>query len=449
MALLFAFWACAPAVRPPNIVLIIGDDHSYPYFGFTGSAHVHTPHMDSLAAGGAVFHLGHTTSNHCRPALQTLMTGLVPVQYDAMAAKLHAEVAAASADYQAASPAARQRWDRQFFGQVMREFTTLLALLAQHGYASFQGGKWWDQSYENGAFTEGMSMGWAQDQVGQPGRFQAFMGGEGLALTRETQAPVYDFIDRHAGAPFFVWYAPLLPHTPFDAPEKYTRRYAGTSLSETAKAYYANCTLFDDGVGALVRYIEQKGLVDQTLFIYVSDNGWEQEPFVEYADDPELASNGGRKGKKSLHDLAFRTPIVLYWPGRLAPARFDDVLVNTTDIMPTILDYAGAPIPAGLPGRSLRPVIDGDTASLRDVLVGRVTGLRSDDDVMGRQAEGFYARTPAWHFIWYKDDGLVALYDMVRDPEGDEDVAASHPEKVEAFMEEIDRWLSNVLSAVE
>ncbi len=74
--------ALAQEILPPNIVLIIGDDHGYPYFGCTGSRHVHSPNMDTLAAGGAAFHLGHTTSNHCRPALQTLMTGLFPVQYE-------------------------------------------------------------------------------------------------------------------------------------------------------------------------------------------------------------------------------------------------------------------------------------------------------------------------------------------------------------------------------
>ncbi len=372
--------------------------------------------MDALAAGGAVFHLGHTTSNHCRPALQTLMTGLLPVQYDAIAAALRAEAAAESPTYQGATDAQRQRWDRQYYSHVMREFTTLPKMLAEHGYVSFQGGKWWEQVHENGGFSEGMSVGWAPDRWGQPGWFPEFMGGEGLGLARETQQPVFDFIDRHADAPFFIWYAPSLPHTPFDAPAAYTSRYANTDLSETAKAYYSNCTWFDDGVGDLVEYVSRKGLAEHTLFIYVNDNGWEQEPFAEYAGNPELRANGGRKGKRSLHDLAFRTPVILHWRGRIMPATFAEVLVSTVDIVPTILDYAGVPDPGNLPGRSLRPVIEGEESGLRQTQIGHVTGLRSDNDFMGRQAAGYYVRTERWHFIWYKDDGRVALYDMVGDP---------------------------------
>ncbi len=449
MALALAGLVLAQQGRPPNIVLIIGDDHGYPYFGFTGSPHVHTPNMDSLAAHGAVFHLGHTTSNHCRPALQTLMTGLYPAQYDLMAEDFHAAAAAASPEYQRASDLMRQRWDQEFYTHVMREFTTLPAILAGYGYRSFQGGKWWEHSFQNGGFTEGMSTGWKQARRGEPGWFLEFMGGDGLVLARETQQPVYDFIDRNADTPFFIWYAPSLPHTPFDAPEAYASRYASTGFSESAKAYYSNCTWFDDGVGRLVDHIDRKGLSRQTLFVYVNDNGWEQEPFVEYADAPELLANGGRKGKLSLHDLAFRTPVILRWDGVIAPGTFSDVLVSTVDLLPTILDYAGVPQPDGLPGHSLRPVIEGGKAALRDALIGRVTGLRSDDNVMGRRAEGYYVRTRRWHFIWYKDDDRMALYDMISDPQANNDVAADHPELAGRFLGMIDEWLAGMLPIAE
>ena len=72
--------AIAQETRCPNIVLIIGDDHGYPYFGFTGSPHVHTPHLDELAQNGAAVHAGSYKDNHCRPVLQPLVTGLYPMQ---------------------------------------------------------------------------------------------------------------------------------------------------------------------------------------------------------------------------------------------------------------------------------------------------------------------------------------------------------------------------------
>ena len=95
---------------------------------------------------------------------------------------------------------------------------------------------------------------------GKPGWFRQLMGGDGLAIGRETMQPVFDFIDRHADRPFFIWYGPSLPHTPLDPPFSHYKYYANTALSESAKQYYANCTWFDAGVGELLDHIEARGL---------------------------------------------------------------------------------------------------------------------------------------------------------------------------------------------
>ena len=266
LVLLFALLGVWPAAsqgqRPPNIILIIGDDHGYPYYGFTGSDHVLMPNMDLLAREGALFLLGHTTANHCRPALQTLVTGLYPIQYDARANALRAKAIQTDAEYQAASEEERGLWDRRFFSHVMREFETLPNLLEEEGYVSFQGGKWWEQSFTNGGFTDGMSKGWPDSSRGQPGWFREFMGGEGLSLARETLQPVFEFIDRNAERSFFIWYGPSLPHSPLNPPFTYRKYYAPMALSQSAKDYYGNCTWFDAGVGDLLDLLMEKGLRD-------------------------------------------------------------------------------------------------------------------------------------------------------------------------------------------
>lgn len=190
--------------RLPNIILLIGDDHGFPYFGFTGSEHVYTPHMDRLARDGAVFLLGHVTDNHCRPSLQTLVTGLYPLQYQALVDHYHAEATRDNGEYQGASLSERRDFDMLFRAQALRQFETLPALLARRGYVSFQGGKWWESSFENGRFTDGMSKEWPIDQHGKPGWFRSMMGGEGMTLGRKTLQPVKDFIARHRAKPFFV-----------------------------------------------------------------------------------------------------------------------------------------------------------------------------------------------------------------------------------------------------
>ena len=444
--------------RPPNIVLVIGDDHGFPYFGFTGSEHVRTPNLDLLAHEGTTFSFAHVTANHCRPSLQTLVTGLYPAQYQRLADRYHAEAVRGDPAWEAASGEARRRRDVTFLAQTMRRFATLPALLAANGYASFQAGKWWEGSYENGGFTEGMSRGWDMEAWGKPGWFRQLMGGDGLVIGRETMQPVFDFIDRHADRPFFIWYGPSLPHTPLDPPFSHYKYYANTALSESAKQYYANCTWFDAGVGDLLDHIEARGLRENTLIVYVNDNGWEQPPFEEYADDRILYANGGPKGKLSLHDLAFRTPVIFHWPGSIESGIFEEDMVSMVDIAPTLLDYAGVAIPDDLetlwPGQSLRPVIEGAGSVGRDMLVGHATQQRSEDDVMGQPADHYYVRTPRWHFIWdaragAADAASMQLYDMERDPEASENVVGGHPDLASRFMEAITAWKTDIVSSTE
>lgn len=432
--------------RPPNIILIIGDDHGYPYFGFTGSEHVKTPNMDLLANEGATFTLGHVTDNYCRPSLQTLMTGLYPLQYNAVADRYHAEYSAADAQYADASADEKRDWDLEFYFNAMQHFTTLPDRLENLGYASFQGGKWWEQSYATGGFTEGMSQGWEMADRSQPGWFEEFMGGEGMALGRETMDPVYDFIDRHEEQPFFIWYGPSLPHTPLNPPFRHYKYYANTDFSESAKEYYANCTWFDEGVGQLIDYVEAKGLRENTIMVYVNDNGWEQPPYDEYKDSHILYSNGGPKGKLALHDLSFRTPIIFHWPGYITADRFETDLVSSVDIVPTLLDYVGLDIPGTLPGHSLRPIIEKRNADKRDYLIGRITQLRSDSDVMGFNANGYYLRTPTWHFMWFVDTEQMELYNMIDDPDATANVIAEQPVLVEQFQSAIRTWEAEILA---
>ena len=103
--------------RPPNIVLVIGDDHGFPYFGFTGSEHVRTPNLDLLAHEGTTFSFAHVTANHCRPSLQTLVTGLYPAQYQRLADRYHAEAIRGDPAWEAASGEARRRRDVVFLAQ--------------------------------------------------------------------------------------------------------------------------------------------------------------------------------------------------------------------------------------------------------------------------------------------------------------------------------------------
>lgn len=429
-----ALLGCSPAGRPatdrPNIVMLIGDDHGYSDFGFMGSKWVATPNLDRLAEEGITFELAHTTSSHCRPSLNTFLTGLLPFQWNHQLDQLRES---------------EESFDENL---AIEHFRTLPTLLAAEGYASFQAGKYWEGGFPAGGFTDGMTSG--LDTTSQ-------FGGEGLALGRETMEPVYRFIDSHADQPFFVWFAPLLPHLPHDAPEEYRALYEGKGLSQSARDYFANCSWYDDVAGQLLDFLAERDLTRNTLVIYASDNGWVQHPFAERTG-PLEGFLGAAKGKLSLHDAGFRTPILLRWPGVIEPRRIPDQLISTADLVPTILDYAGIPAPTNLQGISLRPIIEGTAVAERPFVIGSLDALRRREpmvvtsfgelwarqDEMVRPAQAFHLRSREWHYLSFESENREELYDLVHDPNEDHDVSAKHPSQVARFRAEIEHWKTQV-----
>ena len=185
------------------------------------------------------------------------------------------------------------------------------------------------------------------------------------------------------------------------------------------------------------------------MFIYINDNGWEQDPLVEYKQQNSTwendldYSNGGGKGKLGLYDQSFRTPVIFYWHQRIQGSFDTSSLVSMEDIVPTILDIAGVSefkIPSELPGKSLKPLLEGQDYDVRDHIVGYAHQRRSESDMMGQRAEGYYVRTERWFFRWYKDIDVMELYDMQSDPRSEHDVLTKFPHLVEPFKRRIEAW---------
>ncbi|MEM9932846.1 MAG: sulfatase-like hydrolase/transferase, partial [Bacteroidota bacterium] len=301
---------------------------------------------------------------------------------------------------------------------------------------SFQGGKWWEFTYQNGGFTHGMTKGWSmEDQKGN--WFHNHMGGEGMDLARVTNQPVYDFIEEAGENPFFIWFAPSLPHYPFDAPEKYYNLYRDEDMSESAKQYYANCTWFDDAWGEMVDYLKEKNLYENTLIVYVNDNGWEQEPKQEYWDDPMRSHNGGDKGKSSLFDMSFRSPIIFLLGDKIPKGVRTEALIHSADIPATILDYVGLDVPDHFYGKSFRSVINGHKKGLRKVLMGNIISHRSKDsnNVMGDNVEGYWVRQDNWFFRWHVTYDELELFDLENDLRNDHNLAEKYPEVLTELWE--------------
>lgn len=399
----------APDTERPNIILLIGDDHGFSDFGLTGSELVKTPNLDDLATGGTVFLRTYSTSNVCAPALGTLLTGLYPAQWD------H-----------------RLRWLRGVSGGQIRRanaiesFATLPRLLGTQGYVSFQAGKFWESSAKAAGFTAGTVNDPKRKPLAGDGRFG-----------RDSIAPALDFIDANAARPFFLWFAPMLPHIPHDPPERLLREYDGKGLSPKARAYYANCTRFDELVGRLVSHLKKRGIRERTLLVYLSDNGYEQKP---------KAKRVGTHGKETMHEPAFRTPLVFNWPGHLPAGRVDDRLVSFVDLFPTLLDYGGVSgVPAGRLGIDLRPLLEGGDAPPRSVVIGEVYRPEKRG---GPKKRSSYLRSDRWHYIWFETDRREELYDKNADPEESKNVVADHPDVAADFRRQVTEWKTEVTQAV-
>src|SRR5690606_25801320 len=245
---------------------------------------------------------------------------------------------------------------------------TLPGVLASAGSASFQAGKSCMPSAAFAGFTEGTK---PPPVKGNP--FTRMMGGtDGLAVGRTTMAPVYDFIDRHADQPFLLFFAPSLPHRPWDASEEYRARYAAVAdrLTPSALAYYANISRLDDVVGELVAYLEEQGLRSRTLIVYFSDNGFQQDPEDEFV--PAKLDHA----KDSMSEMGWRTPLIFNWPGHVPAGVVRKDLVSLNDLFPTLLDYAGVTTTRELPGIDLRSAIEQGTPVPRTELIGAMERVR-------------------------------------------------------------------------
>jgi len=423
--------------QKPNIILIIGDDHGYPYFGFMGSKIVSTPNMDELAKNGALFTNGYVPDNHCRPALQSLITGIDPYEYKKQRDSLK-ESLKKDQFYLNMNIASKKEWENNFNYHAMKYFNTIPKELKKEGYTSFQTGKWWEYHFEYGGFTDGMTKGWVREKKNGRNWFQQFMGGEGTDIGRVTNEPVYEFIEQNKSKPFFIWYAPQLPHYPFDAPNKYRTIYQNKGYSKSAIEYYANCTWFDESVGELKSYLKKKNIFNNTLFIYVNDNGWEQEPYQEFINDPMRSHNGGDKGKLSIFDQSFRTPIIFSWKNKIDKnTQFDD-LIHTIDISATILDFASVANSSKLgQGKSYKNVIKKLEEGSRNIILGNSNKIRDENDHMGRDVNAYWGRNKKWFFKSNITDGFEALYDISKDPYCDMNIIENHDDIATLFRNKI------------
>jgi arylsulfatase A-like enzyme len=232
--LLFAFGFAslhAAETTRPNIVLIISDDHGYGDYGFMGHKIVQTPNLDRMAAQSLLYTRGYATPV-CSPSLASLLTGKLPHQHGITGNDLTKPGAAPIAGKGKRYPLA---------GRLLSNSLILPRALREAGYLTFQSGKLWDTTYAEAGFTHGMT-----DTAGRH-------GDAGLKIGREGMKPIFDFIDeaQRQAKPFFVRYAPFLPHEPHHPPAALLEKYSGKGPPPVAEKYFAMVEWLDRTCGEL------------------------------------------------------------------------------------------------------------------------------------------------------------------------------------------------------
>jgi arylsulfatase A-like enzyme len=405
-------WPQARAARrrKPNVIVILSDDHGYGDIGVQGCKDVPTPHIDSLAHDGIRFTDGYVSAPMCSPSRAGFMTGRYQTRFG----------------HETNPP---QELDRGIWGLPLNQETIADAMRAQ-GYATGAIGKW----------HLGDADGWHPNRRGFDEYF-GFLGGmhtylrPGIGWNRLQRNGVYmdrteyvtdafgreaaSFIERHRDEPFFLYVAFNAVHAPLEPPERY--RDAFPDITDPKRRRYAGVlAALDDNVGRILDKLRETGLEEDTLVVFLGDNGGatpgntsRNDPFTGYKDQ--------------IFEGGIRVPFLARWTGTLPAGALERRPVISLDLVPTAVTLAGGTPGPNVEGVDLMPYLTGaKRGPIHEALY-----WRHDKDSAIRMGE--------WKLAAREGHGM-RLYNLARDPGERTDLAAQQPDRVREMSTAWDVW---------
>jgi arylsulfatase A len=330
------------ASEKPNIILIMADDFGYECVTANGGESYETPHLDKLAATGLRFTQCHVQPL-CTPTRVQLMTGLYNVR------------------------------NYLNFGTLVRKETTFGQLFKQAGYRTGICGKWQLGREVDSPQHFGFEESCLWQHTRRPPRFanpgleyngveKDFNNGEyGPKLVNDF---ALEFVTRHKDKPFFLYYPMILTHSPFqpapDSPD-WDPKAVGENVNNNVKHFASMVKYMDAMVGRLVAKLDELNLRDNTLVIFIGDNGTGAGVPSKFQGS-EIKGGKGTTTHRGTH-----VPLIVNWPGIKKPAVSDD-LISSVDFLPTICEAAGISLPNKLDGVSFLPQLKGEKGAPREAL---------------------------------------------------------------------------------
>jgi arylsulfatase A-like enzyme len=404
--------AAADRAKRPNIVVILSDDQGYADVSYNPfhPKEVRTPHIDSLAREGVVCTQGYTSGHVCSPTRAGLMTGRYQQRFGI---------------YTAGEGGSGVPLDEVFLPQY----------LEPAGYVSGALGKWhMGLSPEYNAVNRGFDEFYGFMGRGAHDYFQLInpehpiyrglqpIEDQGYLTNRITEEAV-SFIRRHKARHFFLYVAYNAVHAPPQAPQQDIRRETGDEVRDTLMAMLMHLDL---GVGQIVQTLKREQRFDDTLLVYLTDNGGSK---AMHADNTPL-----RGFKQDDYEGGIRVPFIVSWPAQLEGGTECHVPVCSIDILPTALAAAGVPLPKGriFDGRNMLPALKGEVDTIHEHLFWSSAGWR------GKWA----VRSGRWKLVAVND--RIELFDLEADASETTDLAAKHLEVVAELTELYDNWLDQM-----
>ena len=402
----------------PNIVYIVADDLGWKDVGFHGSD-IRTPNLDKLATNGVRLEQFYAQPM-CTPTRAALMTGRYPIRYG-----LQTAVIPSSATYGLAT-------DEWLLPQALKEAGYYTAIVGKWhlGHAD---PKYWPRQrgfdYQYGPligeidyFTHEAHgvVDWYRNNklVKEEGYSTTLLGNEAVKL-----------IEQHdASTPFYLYLTFNAPHTPYQATQEYLDQYK-TISDPSRRAYAASITAMDDQIGRVVAALEKKGMRDNTLIVFQSDNGGTRNKMFAGEEDVSKVvipcDNGPyRDGKGSLYEGGTRVVALANWPRHIKPGGISNEMIHVVDMYPTLGTLAAAPFTRSKPldGLDVWATISEGKPSPRTEVIYNVEPFRAG------------IRQGDWKLIWRTPlPAAIELYNIAQDPSEKNNVAAQNPDKVAAL----------------
>jgi len=407
--------ALAQSRRPPNVILCMSDDQGYGDLSLHGNQHLQTPNLDRIGTEGVQF-TQFQVCPVCSPTRSSLMTG----RYNYRTGVVDT-----------------------YLGRSMmhNDEVTLAEVLRTAGYRTGIFGKWHlgdnyplrsiDQGFEDSVVCTGGGLTQPSDPPGNRyhdpmlkvnGKWEKRQGYCTDIFFNET----IRFVEANRSRPFFAYVATNAPHTPLEIDDAYWKPFAAKGLNEATAKVYGMCRNLDDNIGRLHTALERLSLVDNTILIFLTDNGPQQQRYV--------AGMRGRKG--TVYQGGIRVPFFMRWPARLKPGKIDRISAHI-DVLPTLAEACGAKPPSGrkIDGRSLMPLLRGETQGWPDRTL-YTQWHRGDAPELFRACA---ARTQKYKLVDGKE-----LYDLESDPGEQRDIAAQEPQVVARMRKGVEEWFKDV-----